>query len=194
ITLATGARQLVVQEALETTWCLPESYLSSLTPRTMVMSSFLAGAEMMTFFTGPRRCFLASVASVNLPVDSTTTCAPTDSHLMTAGSFSENTRSSFPSTLMHSPVARISCLRLPRMESYFSRCARVAGLVRSLTATNSMPESPRADRKGLRPIPPNPLIPTLIAIQIPPCREPGFDAEKETQEDHRTCSQGNNSG
>ena len=40
----------------------------------MVMSSFLAGAEMITFFTVPRRCFEASLASVNLPVDSTTTC------------------------------------------------------------------------------------------------------------------------
>src|ERR1700732_4465705 len=44
------------------------------------MSSFFAGAEMITFFTGPRRCFLASFASVKRPVDSITTCAPTDSH------------------------------------------------------------------------------------------------------------------
>jgi len=36
----------------------------------------VAGAEMMTFFTEPRRCFLASSALVNRPVDSTTTCAP----------------------------------------------------------------------------------------------------------------------
>ena len=56
-TLATGARQFVVQEALDTMLCLAGSYLSSFTPRTMVMSSFFAGAEMITFFTGPRRCF-----------------------------------------------------------------------------------------------------------------------------------------
>ncbi len=50
-TLTTGARQLVVQEALEMMLCFAASYLSSLTPRTMVMSSLEAGAEMMTFLT-----------------------------------------------------------------------------------------------------------------------------------------------
>ena len=50
-TLTTGARQLVVQEALEMTLCFAASYLSSFTPRTTVMSSLVAGAEMMTFLT-----------------------------------------------------------------------------------------------------------------------------------------------
>ena len=50
-TLTTGARQLVVQEALEMMLCLAASYLPSLTPRTTVMSSLVAGAEMMTFLT-----------------------------------------------------------------------------------------------------------------------------------------------
>ena len=50
-TLTTGARQLVVQLAFEMTLCLAASYLFSLTPRTMVMSSLVAGAEMMTFLT-----------------------------------------------------------------------------------------------------------------------------------------------
>src|SRR5580693_1321577 len=49
-TLAIGATQLVVQEALEMISCAAGSYLSSLTPITIVMSSSLAGAEMMTFF------------------------------------------------------------------------------------------------------------------------------------------------
>src|SRR5688500_4829438 len=40
-TWATGARQLVVQLAFETTTCFDGSYLSWLTPKTMVMSSFL---------------------------------------------------------------------------------------------------------------------------------------------------------
>ena len=48
-TWTTGARQLVVQLAFEMMLCLAGSYLSSFTPSTMVMSSFLAGAEMMTF-------------------------------------------------------------------------------------------------------------------------------------------------
>ena len=49
-TLANGARQFVVHDALEMTWCLSLSYWSKLTPSTTVMSSPLAGAEMMTFF------------------------------------------------------------------------------------------------------------------------------------------------
>ena len=48
MTLASGPRQFVVHEALEMMFWLP-SYLSSLTPMTMVMSSSVAGAEMMTF-------------------------------------------------------------------------------------------------------------------------------------------------
>ena len=48
-TLAAGARQFVVQLALLMMWCAAGSYLSSLTPRTIVMSSPLAGALMMTF-------------------------------------------------------------------------------------------------------------------------------------------------
>src|SRR5688572_29992634 len=48
-TFAIGARQLVVHDALEMIVWLAGSYWSSLTPRTSVMSSPLAGAEMMTF-------------------------------------------------------------------------------------------------------------------------------------------------
>ena len=50
----------------------------SLTPSTIVMSSSLAGAEMMTFFTVPRRCFDALALSTNRPVDSITIWAPTE--------------------------------------------------------------------------------------------------------------------
>ena len=73
-----GARQLVVQEAFEMMLCLAGSYLDSLTPRTRVRSSLVAGAEMMTFFTvlafpsALARWALALVASVKKPVDSTT--------------------------------------------------------------------------------------------------------------------------
>src|SRR5580704_11966369 len=90
-TLATGARQFVVHDALEMMLSFAGSYLSSLTPITMVMSSPVAGAEIMTFLTEPRRCFLASSALVNLPVDSMTTCAPTDSQSSLDGSLSANT-------------------------------------------------------------------------------------------------------
>ena len=40
----------MVHDALEMMWCLAASYFSWLTPMTMVMSSSLAGAEMITFF------------------------------------------------------------------------------------------------------------------------------------------------
>ena len=50
MTLAIGARQFVVHDALEMMVWFAASYLSSLTPRTIVKSSSLAGAEMMTFF------------------------------------------------------------------------------------------------------------------------------------------------
>ncbi len=94
MTLATGARQFVVQEAFEMTWCAAGSYVPSLTPRTMVMSSFLAGALMMTFLTEPRRCLAASSRFVKRPVDSMTISAPTASHGISAGSFSAKTRNS----------------------------------------------------------------------------------------------------
>ena len=61
--------------------------LSSFTPSTIVTSSFDAGAEMMTFFTLPRRWAFAFVASVKCPVDSTTTCTPRDGQSICAGSF-----------------------------------------------------------------------------------------------------------
>ena len=90
-TLTTGARQLVVQLAFEMTLCLAASYLSSLTPRTMVMSSLVAGAEMMTFLTVVPRCALAFSASVKKPVDSTTIWAPTEAQSSLAGSRSAKT-------------------------------------------------------------------------------------------------------
>ncbi len=62
-TLTTGARQLVVQLAFDMTLCFAASYLSSLTPRTTVMSSLVAGAEMMTFLTVlPRWAFAFSAS------------------------------------------------------------------------------------------------------------------------------------
>ena len=47
---AIGPTEFVVQEAFEMRWCCSGSYLSSLTPRTIVMSGSVAGAEMTTFF------------------------------------------------------------------------------------------------------------------------------------------------
>ena len=163
-TFTTGARQLVVQLALERMLCLAGSYLSSFTPITIVRSSFLAGAEMMTFFTVAPRCALALSASVKWPVDSTTTCAPTSAQGSLAGSRSAHTLIFLPSTEIKSSPALISLGRLPRIESYLSRWASVAGLVKSLTATKSSSLLPSAARKTLRPMRPKPLIPTFTAI------------------------------
>ena len=65
----------MVHDALEMMFWLP-SYLSSLTPMTMVMSGSVAGAEMMTFLAPASRCPLALAALVKMPVDSTTTSTP----------------------------------------------------------------------------------------------------------------------
>src|SRR5512142_3205639 len=89
--LAAGARQLVVQDALETTLNFDGSalYLSSFTPSTTVRSSFFAGAEMMTFLAPPfciwtfaPGLFLAGspLASVKMPVDSITISTPRSPH------------------------------------------------------------------------------------------------------------------
>ena len=58
----------MVQEALEMMLCLATSIFSWLTPMTTVMSSPLAGAEMMTFFAPASMWPLAFSASVKRPV------------------------------------------------------------------------------------------------------------------------------
>ena len=95
----------MVQDALEMMLCFAGSYMPSLTPSTMVRSSFLAGAEMMTFFTVPRMCLQASLASVNLPVDSMTIWAPTEFQSSAAGSFCAKTLIFLPLTVMESASA-----------------------------------------------------------------------------------------
>src|SRR5256885_3622607 len=184
-TFAIGARQLVVQDALEMIECRAGSYLSSLTPRTSVMSSFLAGAEMMPFLAPPARCAFAFSASVHRPVDSITTSAPRSPHGSLAGSRSTSTLKVWPPTLISSALAFTSCGSRPRMLSYLSRWASTELSVRSLTATSWM-SAPRssAARKKLRPIRPKPLMPTRIvtghislrAMLI--CHRPGRVAEQ----------------
>ena len=72
------------------------------------MSSFLAGAEMMTFLTVPRRCLRASSALVKRPVDSMTISAPTDSQSMRPGLFPRRREIHPFSTLIPFSVAEIS--------------------------------------------------------------------------------------
>src|SRR5579864_4891556 len=165
-TFTTGPKQLVVQLAFEMTLCLAGSYILSLTPSTRVTSSFLAGAEMITFFTGPRRCFSASFLSVNIPVDSTTIWAPTEAQSSAAGSLVAKILMRFPQTTIESPSTFTSWCKVPRIESYFNKCASVFVSVRSLAATNSMFERSRPARTTLRPMRPKPLMPTLMDIQL----------------------------
>src|SRR5215471_19754130 len=168
MTLASGARQFVVQEAFEMMWCLAGSYFSSFTPSTTVRSGLLAGAVITTFLAPAVRCFAASSRLVNRPVDSNTTSTPRSFQGSCAGSRIDRTLKLSPSTAMPSPETSTFACRLPSTESYFNRCASVAALVRSLTATKSIPLSPSAARMMLRPMRPNPLMPTLTAILSPP--------------------------
>ena len=132
------------------------------------MSGPSAGAVMTTFFAPAVTCLAASSRLVKRPVDSNTTSTPRSFQGSCAGSRIDSTLNSSPSTEMPSPLASTLACRLPSTESYFSRCASVAAFVRSLTATKSMFLSPSAARMMFRPMRPNPLMPTLTAIDRAP--------------------------
>ncbi|WVZ15836.1 hypothetical protein V8G54_013402 [Vigna mungo] len=83
ITFASGARQLVVQLALETT-VISDLYSFSLTPTTNIGASLL-GAEIITFFAPPFRWAAALSLSVKTPVDSTIKSAPDSLHGISSG-------------------------------------------------------------------------------------------------------------
>src|SRR5690606_3835060 len=83
-TLATGARQFVVHDALE--MMASPLYVPWFTPNTNMGVSSLEGADRMTFFAPASRCFWAEALSRNRPVDSITTSAPTSFHFRLAGS------------------------------------------------------------------------------------------------------------
>ena len=64
-----------------------------------IQSSSLPGAEMITLRTESRRCWPAVSRLRNAPVDSTTTSTPTAPQLISAGSSSSKTCTSWPSML-----------------------------------------------------------------------------------------------
>merc|ERR1719171_2476349 len=76
--LASGARQLVVHEALESTG-MSGVYFSWLTPITNIGAS-AEGAEMITFLAPPSRCIFAFSITVKMPVDSQMISAPSAPH------------------------------------------------------------------------------------------------------------------
>ena len=71
-TFTIGAKQFVVQLAFETIVSSPVN-VSSLTPRTTVMSGSFAGAVIITFFAPASICCDAPSLVLKIPVDSTTT-------------------------------------------------------------------------------------------------------------------------
>src|SRR6516225_9813237 len=134
------------------------------------MSSPLAGAEMITFRAPAVRCAAAASREVNLPVDSITTSTPSSPQGSAAGSRSAKIRISWSPTRMTSSSAVTSTSSVPSTVSYFSRCALVAGLVRSFAATISisLPCAAWTARQKFRPIRPNPLTPTRIVTAFFP--------------------------
>ena len=68
-TFTAGAKELVVQEALEITWCFRESYNFSFTPMTTVKSALSEGALMMTREAPACRCLAASSRTISTPLD-----------------------------------------------------------------------------------------------------------------------------
>ena len=134
----------------------------------MVASAPFEGAETITNGAPPSRCIAALSRSVKMPVDSITKSTPKAPHGNAFGSRSVSTFKIFPSTLIPPSTASIVCGNTPRTESYFKRCAIVLREPRSLTATISI-SAPRAAiaRKKLRPIRPNPFIPTRTVTMWP---------------------------
>ena len=137
-TLATGARQLVVQDAFEMMWCFAGSYLSSLTPSTNVMSGFFAGRGDDDLLGAGREVLGRAVASVKRPVHSSTMSTPSSFHGQLRRVLDRGTLNSSPVDDDAVAVALTSCVEVAEDESYFSRCASVLASVRSLTATKSM--------------------------------------------------------
>jgi len=161
-----GARQFVVQEALLITWCSGLRSLS-FTPRTMVASiSSLAGTLSSTFLAPASTWRMHSARLRKTPVDSTTYSTPRSFQGRRAGSFSERTLISLPSTM--SASSRYSTLpgNLRWVVSYLSSVAMVRASHRSLTATTSKSGRSYMTLYTSRPIRPKPLIPTRTGISF----------------------------
>jgi hypothetical protein len=160
-----GTKQLVVHEALETTLCTAGSNVSALTPTTKVASAPDDGADTITHGAPASRCMAALSREVKMPVDSTTTSTPRSPQGRALGSRSARILMVSPFTRTPPSTASTSASHTPATESYFSRWAISSSEPRSLAATKSM-SAPvcLAARKKLRPIRPNPLMPTRMAM------------------------------
>jgi len=90
-TEATGARQFVVQLAVDITEWIAGSYLSELTPITIVRSAPLAGALIITLRAPAAMWAEALSFEVKSPVDSMTMSIPMSFQGRAAGSLVERT-------------------------------------------------------------------------------------------------------
>ena len=98
-----------------------------------------------------------------------TTSTPSSAHGRSAGSRSAVNLISCPPTLMKPSPASTVSRRVPRVESCFKRCAMVFESPMSFAATISKsPSFWSCARRKLRPILPNPLMPTLIFAMVLP--------------------------
>ena len=125
-TFTTGARQLVVQEAFEMMLCFAGSYVAVVHAQHDGDVFVLGRRGDDDLLHRDPQVLLALVASVNMPVDSTTISAPTEAQSISAGSCSAKILIFLPPTVMESAVVLDLFCRLPRIESYFSRCASVS--------------------------------------------------------------------
>src|SRR3989304_1493712 len=157
----------------------------------MVTSGSLAGAVITTFLAPAVRCLEDVARSRRRPVDPPTPPTPSSFHGSAAGSFTEQTRTSLPSTKIESPLATTSAASAPWTESCFSRWPSVLASARSLTATTSSSLVPRVARKNTRPIRPKPLTPTrtpmwrLLLLRREGCVATGEDIISGRQRDRQ---------
>ena len=161
--MAIGAKQFVVQDALDT-MLSSAVRISSLTPNTMVFKSPLAGAEITTFLAPASMCFAAPSFDAKTPVDSTTISMPCCPHGRSAGFRSAVICTTFPFTFRFPPSTSTVPSKRPWMESNFRRCASVPTSVRSLMATTVKSERCNIRRKAKRPMRPKPLIATFFIL------------------------------
>mmetsp|Transcript_8301 Transcript_8301/g.23896 ORF Transcript_8301/g.23896 Transcript_8301/m.23896 type:complete len:323 (-) Transcript_8301:78-1046(-) len=162
-TFASGARQLVVHEALLRT--VAPLYSVWLTPITYMGVSSLGGAEMMTRLAPPFRWASAFSLVVKTPVDSQTVSAPTLPHGMSAGLRSAKNLTRVVPITRQSPSTLTSSGYIPCTESCWNWYAAYS-MVRngSLMPTTVASGLSRAARMTRRPMRPNPLIPRLVGM------------------------------
>src|SRR4029079_12463031 len=145
----------------------------------MVASAFSPGADIRTRLAPAVRWAVALSLAVKMPVHSSAMSTPSAFHGSFDGSRSAETLILPLPTLMESPSIVTMPGKRPCTESKRRRWALVSTGPRSLIPTTSMslrPDSAMA-RKILRPMRPNPLIPTRIAMLITPLIAGAIPAE-----------------